>query len=684
MAGAAARRAAWRAALGVTAAAAGYFGGSILGLSFPFPGTQISALWPPNAILLAVLLVAPRRQWWLYLLAIVPAHLLAQSLMGLPLQAVLINLAGNTAEALLGALLILHLLGEPRRLDRLRGVMLIMLVGGILAPALVSLAVAQLFAGFGMTIDSWLTWRLRLLTNTLAVFTLVPPIVLAVTGARSPRHAVSRVRAAEAAALLASLLAVGFFVFALPQAGPGQSAVLLYAPFPLLLWATVRFGLPGASLSVLALGVISTLGAVQGHGPFTAQQPIENATALVLFLTVTSAPLLMLAALLEERESAEEERQHEQTLHSAVLASVHDHIAVIDREGVLLEVNEAWTEFARSIGVNPLATVMEGANYLAVCRAAAKATDDSAARALTGIEAVLHGGQEHYQMEYECRTPERRLWFEMSVEGLKRPGGGAVITYADVTSRKQAELEAQVQRRELAHLTRVAMLGQLSGALAHELNQPLTAILSNAQAAIRLLAREPVDLAEVRDIVRDIADDDRRAGQVIQRLRAMLKKGEAKMQPLDLNELVGEVLALAHSDLITRNILVTTRLAPALPAACGDRVQLQQVLLNLLLNGCEAMSATPTGERRLLMVTGRDGSDGLQVLVSDRGPGITADAMERVFEPFYTTKEHGLGLGLPISRSLVEALGGRLWASNNEDLGATFHLTLPPCGGKPR
>jgi len=180
----------------------------------------------------------------------------------------------------------------------------------------------------------------------------------------------------------------------------------------------------------------------------------------------------------------------------------------------------------------------------------------------------------------------------------------------------------------------------------------------------------------VREILRDIAEDDRRAGEVIQRLRAMLKKGEVKLLPLEVNELVGEVLSFAHSDLITRNVSVTTELAPELPPVYGDRVQLQQVLLNLVLNGCEAMS-TRQRERRLKVVTVRDGEAGVRVSVVDRGSGIPADELERVFTPFFTTKEHGLGLGLSICRSIVAAHGGRLWASNNEDCGATFHLTLP-------
>jgi signal transduction histidine kinase len=668
------------AAFAPVVVAAGYFLGSLLGLSLQFPSTQISAIWPPNAILLAALLVTPRSRWWIYLLAVLPAHLLAQVLMGIPLVVVLINFAGNVGDALLGVVAIEHFLVEPRRFDRLRPVVLIMLFGGILAPAVMSFLVAELLARTGLSVDPWLAWRLRLLTNTLAVFTLVPPLVLAATQVRrqgpSPRvparRRVTPLRGGEAGALLGGLLVIVVLVFGLSKAGTGQSQILLYLPLPFLLWAALRFGFPGVCLSVLTLGALSMWGTVQGYGPFAAQNPVENATSLILFLNVTCAPLLMLAALLEERQSLDDERRQVETLHGAVLASMHDEIAVLDRDGVIREANESWSAAQRA---GP------GNDYLQTLRLEAQGPSASAARMLAGIEAVLRGERRRFQTEILDST-FAGTWLEMSVEGLKHPEGGAVLTHTNITSRKQAETEMRRQRQELAHLTRVAMFGELSGALAHELRQPLTAILSNAQAALHLLASEPVDLVEVREILIDIAEDDRRAGDVIQRLRAMLKKEPAKIVPLDLNAQVQEVLRLAHSDLITRHVAVTSQLEPSLPPVQGDRVQLQQVLLNLILNACESMSGNPTGERKLLVITASD-PEGVRAAIVDCGTGIPAGEMERVFEPFFTTKEHGLGLGLPICRSLVTAHGGRLWFSNNADRGATFSLLLPPYAESP-
>ena len=247
----------------------------------------------------------------------------------------------------------------------------------------------------------------------------------------------------------------------------------------------------------------------------------------------------------------------------------------------------------------------------------------------------------------------------------------------DMTSQRRAEREAQDQRHQMAHLTRVAVVGQLSGALAHELNQPLTAILSNAQAAQRFLKRDSVDLDEVRAIIDDIVSDDKRAGEVIRRLRALLKRGEAQLQPIDLNDVVAEALELAQGDLSLRNISVSTTLAKDSVAVRGDRIQLQQVLLNLIMNAADAMNAIPREERHLSIAVGSNIAGQGLVSLADRGPGIPPDRIEKLFEPFFTTKEHGLGLGLSISRSITNAHSGSLWAENNLGRGATFHLTLP-------
>ncbi len=249
--------------------------------------------------------------------------------------------------------------------------------------------------------------------------------------------------------------------------------------------------------------------------------------------------------------------------------------------------------------------------------------------------------------------------------------------FANALSRKQGEFEAQRLRQDLTHIGRVSALGELTASLAHELNQPLTAILSNAQAAQRLLAADAVNLEEVREILQDIVTDDKRAGDMIHRLRALIKKGDLEFVPLDLNEIVGEVAWLVRSDAILRNVSLSLEFAGDLPKVRGDRVQLQQVVLNLVLNGLDAMREPSTGDRTLVIRTSRDGAAGVEVAVQDSGIGIDETLGDRMFQPLYTTKAEGLGMGLAIARTIVDAHGGRLAAANNVHGGATFRFTVP-------
>ena len=278
---------------------------------------------------------------------------------------------------------------------------------------------------------------------------------------------------------------------------------------------------------------------------------------------------------------------------------------------------------------------------------------------------------------FACRKDGSEFPVEVALSPMATDKGLFVLaSVVDISHRRQLELATARQRDELAHLSRVAMLGELSGSLAHELNQPLTAILSNAQAAQRFLAQSPPRVDQIDEILSDIVKSDHRARSVIQRLRAMLRKEESQHQPLDLNDMVEESLRLMRSDLLNRGVTLGTELAPALPAVSGDRNQLQQVLLNFLMNACDAMDAQPT-ERRLQVSTRASAPGHVEIAVSDRGTGISPAELERIFEPFVTTKAKGMGLGLAICRSIVTAHGGRLWATNNADRGATLHCELP-------
>ena len=248
--------------------------------------------------------------------------------------------------------------------------------------------------------------------------------------------------------------------------------------------------------------------------------------------------------------------------------------------------------------------------------------------------------------------------------------------FTDITALKTAESDAELQRRQVAHLMRQSMLGELSGAIAHELNQPLAAILSNAETAQDLLNRKDMDLDQVREILKDIIEDDNRAGEVIRRLRRLLRKGEGKSEQIDLNQLVESTLNLLHGELVRRRINVEVALAADMPASVGDPVQLQQVLLNLIMNAIEAMSAEPPLQRELIVRT-RVAAEQIEVIIIDRGHGLTPEARAQLFQPFFTTKEFGLGLGLSICSTIVKSHGGKLTVRNNANGGTTAAFTLP-------
>jgi len=357
----------------------------------------------------------------------------------------------------------------------------------------------------------------------------------------------------------------------------------------------------------------------------------------------------------------------------AVLGSVSGDVAVLDATGRLVATNDSWEAAAASL--NPVVKGTCGTGILDATTLAA----EPRARLAGAIGAVLRDQLPQPMLEFAWDDAAGRHWCEVRVQPLGRPARGAVLTHQDVTARKRVEAEAQRHLHEVAHVNTGSDVGELAAAVAHELNQPLTAVLSNAQAARRILTGASPCIADVREILDDIIEQDKRAGEVIQRIRRILRKDRFEWASVDLNALVRDVIQLLGNQAALGGVKLASSLDPRLPCVRGDRVQLQQVVLNLLLNAIQAASSPHAGAAAVSMATDRSGTT-VRLIVADSGPGIPPESMTRIFDSFFTTKPDGLGVGLSISRSIIELHGGELSAGNLASGGAEFVVMLPAEG----
>jgi PAS domain S-box-containing protein len=353
-------------------------------------------------------------------------------------------------------------------------------------------------------------------------------------------------------------------------------------------------------------------------------------------------------------------------------------IFIWDFEGRIIEANEA---FLHTVGHSCDDLVSGRLRWTALTPDEWSDADERAAAELRAT-----GSCKAYEKEYVRKDGNRVpiLLGAATLDGRRDQGVAFVL---DLTERKQAEdslRESERRYREaqmaLAHANRVTTMGQLTASIAHEVNQPLAAAVTSAEAGLRWLAAQPPDLEEVREAFDRIVKAGSRAGEVIGRIRALIKKVPERKAPLDINETIVETIALTRSEMRHHCILLQTELANGLPSIWGDRVQLQQVILNLIVNAIEAMSEVSEGSRELLISTSADGPDGVIVTVRDSGPGLKPESLGHLFDPFYTSKPAGMGMGLSICRSIIEVHGGRVWAAANLLQGASFHFSLPAHG----
>ncbi len=631
--------------------------------------------WPPNIVLFWALLLVPTRSWWIYLVAAFPAHVLAELHIGMGFPQLLVAFATNCLIAGANAWAMRFYLGGPPWFGNLRRAFLYILITAITVPAIAALVGAfTQIAGPGTLNDYPVFWAQWYASNALGALTLGP---VALTWFAEPRRSAFTLSTQEWVEIvtLGMALVVSYaLVFDLGARSWASSYLpaLLYSPLPLVLWCAVRFGTKGASAAILIVTVVLIWRALNEPSLFSDRDAESNVFALQIFVIGLALPLLLLGASIDEARraqkiAAESEARMRFAARNANIGFWH-----LDRS-----TNDLWLtpECRGMLGLTPNCPITQEAIVRVIHPEDRQAVIDSMRRAIHAGELALN--------EFRCVLPGGEIKWFLSRSHAERDADGNLIRlsgyFADISARKAAEADAEQQRKELAHVTRVAALGELSGAIAHELNQPLTAILSNAQAARRMLRARPPKLDDIAEALDDIVQEDIRASEVIQRLRKLMKKDESKHETFDINVLIESTLRLLHSELINRRVKVETNLAGDLPAISGDPVQIQQVLINLLMNAADAMtSLSPI--RRVATIATRATNGGIEFVVTDRGTGFTREDRQRLFEPFFTTKEHGLGLGLSICSNIISAHSGELRLLDSPNGGVTALVRLPGPG----
>ena len=424
--------------------------------------------------------------------------------------------------------------------------------------------------------------------------------------------------------------------------------------------------------------------------PLQTEAPIRGADGKYRWHTIRRVPLrgengeivkwYSVGFDIEDRKIAEDAlRRSEARLASAerelklTIDSIPVMVTTFEADGTRSFVNQVWQRYT---GLTPQEVTGSGANT------ASHVHPDDAERFENAWHASLLNG-EPLARDVRVRIADGKYrWHNIRRVPLRDERGSVVKWYSvgiDIEDQKVAQEALGATQAALAHASRVATLGEISASIAHEVNQPLAAIIANGQACLRFLRRETPDLNDVRGAVEWIVKDGIRAGEVIGRVRGLLKKADTRKVPLDVNDLVNEVTTLLQREFAAQQVTPRLELAPALPRTVADRVQLQQVIINLIMNGVEAMQAITERPHTLVIRSYQDEARQVVVAVKDSGAGIPDDGVDRVFDPFFSTKPGGLGMGLAICRSIIEVHGGRLWSSANEGPGATFQFALPAC-----
>lgn len=653
-----------------------------------FSPYERTTLWIPGALTFTALLILPYRAWWQILVGLcVGAWAAYFGDKQIPAPVALLSAPLHFATVALGVVS-LRAINAQLPFASVSSLIRFVVVAGILVPLMTSVPGDLVRWGQGaadvipVAIRSFLCVALGVTIGT-------PAFALVCLQCRSGWPSIAWTSVWEAGFLGISLTVVNWLVFA-QSPDVNSLPALVYVPIPFLIWAALRFEVLGVAWALLSVAYISTWNAINGRGPFIMGQQDMHVLELQLFLLAVAWPMLFLAAGVTERRLAygqllaeiEERRRTEDRFRRVVELTPTAILAVDEDQRILLANRQAERYFGYTTAeltshsftdLFPQARLecpsepVEGLASVGLAASRVAAPDGSAgAKADVSIQPGI--STERVGLRQDGTT------FVAETLGTMIELAGRcvmLVVVVDLTERREAEQA----RKDLVHASRLAMLGEFTTGIAHEINQPLGAILSNAEAAELLLEQGSPPLDEIRRILADIRNDDLRASHVIQRLRALLRRGEVERVPVPLDEVVTEVIAVLNSELKRRGVQVHTHLPAQRLIVMGDPIHLQQVLINLLVNALDAMGGQ-SQEARLEIQLKREGDRGL-LTVRDFGVGMSPEQKTRLFERFFSTKPNGMGMGLAISRSLVEEHGGSISVESQLGSGATFFVRLP-------
>jgi len=646
-----------------------YAAASELALQLLRYAAETAVVWFASGVGLAALLLLGARALPGIALGTLVCGLIAQK----PLGLVLASSALTTVQIWLTWLLLVRVAGFNPALERVRDMVKLAFIGATVSPLA---SAARVFLQYrahddALSLPASALAKVTLLGEMAGILLLVPAVL---TWAHSRTQAMRRGERAESVLLYATGVAAALGVFASMLQPMLLVESLPYAMFPVLFWAAARFGPRETATMYFLIGVIAVGGTGLGRGPFeqthiTFNGPYSNLAELYLFLLVLGGTSLIFAAGRQQLVASQRALRESEEKYRLLVDHQTDLVTKIGVDGRIQYVSPSHRDYfgkpeSEFIG----RTLTE----------AVRVHDEDLCCVRDAWKEML---QPPYLTSHEHRVLTPRGWRWVAVQSRAVLGADGspqfvVAVARDITDRRRAEEQARQHLQQLAHVSRVSSMGEMASAIAHEINQPLTAIANYASACLRLLGSGKARPGEALEAMQRVAAEAERAGEIVRKMRGFVRGEEGQMALIEPGFLAAEVMRLAAAEARQSGVELRSEVEPGLPPVLADSIQIQQVLLNLVRNAVEAVDGGDGPRREVDLQVRRAADGGVHFTVRDTGPGLAPGALDKVFEPFFTTKPDGIGIGLPLSRSIADAHGGRVWASA-EPAGAAFHLVLP-------